>query len=164
MTTKTFKCYLAGPITGLTRDEAIDWRQKVIEKLPPEIQGYSPMRGKSFLSHLGALPPHGYETMPDIGEIGRIMASQTGINRRDFNDVYTSDAVFVNFLGAEKVSIGTVMEIAWAYAFRKPCVVVMEPEKNPHDHAMLRDSSTYITSTIENGIVLLKTLLLPVAH
>ena len=59
--------------------------------------------------------------------------------------------MFVNFLGALEVSIGTVMEISWATLLRKPVVIVAEPN-NIHLHPMVRESTAFIVPTLEDGI------------
>ena len=82
------------------------------------------------------------------------MSSITGINVRDFNDVKTADALLVNFLDSnDKISIGTIMEIAWARAFQIPIVIVME-ENNPHNHGMLTFGNL-VVNTLEEGIELI---------
>lgn len=123
------KVYLAGPITGLTYDGATEWRDKVKEELwKYDVKGLSPMRGKAYLSAEDKIA----DSYSD-----KTMSSITAINLRDRNDVKTSDAILVNLLGAKTVSIGTVMEIAWAIAYDIPCVIVMEKTGNIHEHGML---------------------------
>ena len=58
----------------------------------------------------------------------------------------------MNLLGAERVSIGTVMEIAWAHDHKIPIVAAMEPEGNLHDHPMLRDSISVRVSSLDEAI------------
>ena len=41
--------YLAGPITDCSFDECVDWREQACKMLPGEIEGMSPMRGKTYL-------------------------------------------------------------------------------------------------------------------
>jgi nucleoside 2-deoxyribosyltransferase len=60
--------------------------------------------------------------------------------------------------GATRVSIGTVMEIAWAHAYGKPVVLVME-EGNVHDHPMIRECSPFIVHTLDEGIELVNAIL-----
>lgn len=93
--------YLAGPITGLTWGESTDWREYVKNY----ISTLSPLRGKQRLREIAGNIPimDSYEDHP--------LTTAKGINTRDYNDVKRADAIFVNFLGAKKVSIGTVMEI-----------------------------------------------------
>lgn len=148
-----FLVYLAGPITGLSFGDCTDWREYVHNEVSSKILTMSPMRGKQFLSERAkaGLISGSYEDSP--------LASYKGINTRDYFDVQRTDAIFVNFLGAKTVSIGTVMEIAWARAFSKPVVCVME-EENIHRHTMLEYACGYIVPTLEEGIAVLEAVLL----
>lgn len=144
--------YLAGPITGLSFDSCTDWRKEVRQQLEPEIIAYSPLRSKTYLV--------GETSLADSYD-RHVLSTQRGIYTRDMYDCRTRDLIFVNFLGAQRVSIGTVMEIAWAAAFHKPVVLVMEKENNIHEHSMIREASPLRTDNLEEGIWLTKALLLP---
>jgi nucleoside 2-deoxyribosyltransferase len=136
------KVYLAGPISGENYLDATEWRVDAKRILSDNgITGYSPMRGKAYLSK---------EEQIQDSYSDHTMSSITGINVRDYNDCRTADAILVNLLEAKKVSIGTVMEIAWGRAFSVPVVIVMERE-SIHDHGMLTYGNI-IVSTIEEGI------------
>ena len=140
------KVYLAGPISGHSFQKTTDWRNETKEFLSQHsITGMSPLRGKEYLSK---------ETTIKDNYPNHIMCSITGINVRDFNDVKTADALLVNFLDSnDKISIGTIMEIAWARAFQIPIVIVME-ENNPHNHGMLTFGNL-VVNTLEEGIELI---------
>jgi nucleoside 2-deoxyribosyltransferase len=72
---------------------------------------------------------------------------------RDFNDVRRCDALLVNLLGAAKPSLGTIMELAWAYAFQKPAVVAIEEKGNPHDgHPMIYEAIPFRVATLDEAI------------
>lgn len=137
--------YLAGPITGTSYGECTDWRQYVQEQLDDNwnVAGMSPMRHKDYLLQ---------ETSMDDTYEDQVMSSQRGIFARDFWDSSRCDALFVNLLGADRISIGTVMEISWAWSARRPCVLVMEKEGNLHEHAMLREACPFRVETIDEGI------------
>ena len=111
------------------------------------------MRGKKYLAKETAIKDS-YE-----GD-GHPLSTRRGITCRDRMDVMRCDMVIANFLGAKKVSIGTVMEIAWADAFRKPIVVVME-KGNIHEHSMLNQVSGFIVSSLDEAIELVVTVLSP---
>jgi len=51
------------------------------------------------------------------------------------------------------------MEIAWADLSRIPVVLVMEPEKNGHDHAMIREAAGFRVSTLDEGLRIVKAIL-----
>jgi hypothetical protein len=156
-TMSAFKIYLAGPIRGLTYDESEDWRSRVAGSMPDTIACYSPLRAKHFLRAHGRLGLGGAasDTYPE-----NPLSTARGILTRDHFDCMTSDLIFCNLLGATAISIGTVMEIAWAWAYRKPLVVCIEPD-NLHDHPMIREVTGFACGTIDEGVSLVKTVLLP---
>lgn len=149
---RTFKVYLAGPIAGQTYDQSEDWRNFVAGALPKEIVPYSPLRGKEFLREAGVLGKGSYDENP--------LSTSKGVLTRDRNDVQSSDCVLINVLDAKKVSIGTIMEMAYADAYRVPVVLVMEPG-NPHEHVMFDEAATYRTDSLHDAIDLVTYLLLP---
>lgn len=143
--------YLAGPISGLTYDGCTDWRDAVERTLSiDDFEVASPMRAKKFLNTGEILDAVRYDN---------VLASAQGVMTRDSWDVHRCDAVFANLLGAEKVSIGTVMELAWAWKAGVPAIVVMEPE-NIHNHIMLQQSTPYYCETVDEGLELLYALFL----
>ena len=134
--------FLSGPVTGNAYDSTLSWREEVAKALPSDIVAVSPMRGKDYLKEETQVAD-AYEEYP--------LSSAAGITCRDHNDVKRCDMLFVNFLGAEKVSIGSVMEIAWAHAYQKPIVIVAE-EDNINMHAFVRQVAAFKVRTIEEGI------------
>lgn len=150
-----FYVYLAGPISGLNYDGCTEWRQYVIDNLPEDIKGLSPMRAKAHLKDLKVLTGSYSD---------HVLSTQRGIYARDRFDCTRADAILVNLLGAEKVSIGTVMEIAWAADNNIPVVLAMEKEGNIHDHPMVREACPFVVGTIDEAIFVLTALLLPSSH
>lgn len=139
-----FLVYLSGPIAGLTYGESTDWREFVTQSFPSHIQGVSPMRAKKYLD----IPGKAVENLP----LEFPLSTDRAINTRDRFDTLRAHAVLVNLLGASKVSIGTMMEIAWAYDHKIPVIVAMEPEGNVHDHPMLRDCISVRVASLEEAI------------
>lgn len=125
--------YLAGPISGLTYADSTTWRGYAREYLAGYgVLALSPMRGKQHLADAGVLHSGEY---PES-----VLSTARGITARDRYDVCRSDVLLVNLLGAtERVSIGTVMEIAWADLSRIPIVMAIEEADNPHIHAMVNE-------------------------
>lgn len=143
------KVYLAGPISGTNYEECSTWRELVSEFLTNmDLLPYSPTRGKVYLSKEDKIN----DPRSDL-----IISS---INIRDYNDVITSGAILVNLLGSKRVSIGTVMEIAWARMKQIPIVLVMEKEGNIHDHGMLTYDCIRVEK-LEDGMSCIVELLLP---
>ena len=132
-----FKVYLSGPITGLLYKDAVAWTDYAKEELAKDgINGYRPLRGKEFLKDYKELDAQGYLDANPLG-------TPKGIVGRDRYDVHTSDCILVNLLGAQRVSIGTVFEIAWAEWLYKPIVLVMEKEGNIHEHGMILEYTLF---------------------
>jgi nucleoside 2-deoxyribosyltransferase len=141
--------YLAGGIAGLPGNETIEWRHAAAKQLGNRgIESLDPMRAKSALSGQRRISNnfHDYEGN------GAFFTSR-GIMTRDFNDVKRCDAMLVNLLGLSKPSLGTIMELAWAYAFQKPAVVAIEKDNNPHDnHPMIFEAMPFRVVTLDEAI------------
>lgn len=146
-----FRVYLAGPISGLTYDGAQDWRTIAKERLADAgVKAVSPLRAKEYLRGIPALT----KDCAGYGELN-CMSSPRGIMTRDHYDATQSDAILVNLLGAKTVSIGTVMEIAWAWDNGLPVVVVMEESGNIHEHAMINEAIGFRVTTLDEGIAVI---------
>lgn len=147
--------YLAGPITGLNFKGATDWRDYAIAELAAEdIKGLSPMRCKDYLKDIPELEA----TCESYGALG-LLSSPRNIMTRDRFDATRCDVLLVNLLGAERVSVGTVMEIAWADLYRTPIVCAIEPEGNIHEHAMIAEAIGFRVPTLEAAIEVTKSIL-----
>ena len=107
-----------------------------------------PMYGKGYLKDEKKLKAGGYQ---------QPLSTNHAIFNRDKWMVKQSDIVFANFLGAKQVSIGSMMELAWANDNDKHIVVVMEKD-NPHQHAFVLESATIIYDNIIDAIEYLKCL------
>lgn len=132
------KIYLAGPITGCSWNESEDWRDEFKGIKIPNVECFSPLRGKQYLQHETQISDR-YDEMT--------MSSAKAIMSRDFFDVSTSAAIVVNLRNAKRVSIGTVMEIAWAYQRRIPIIAILEKE-NIHNHSMLDEALNWRVETV----------------
>jgi nucleoside 2-deoxyribosyltransferase len=142
--------YLAGPITGLDYQGCTEWRDSFSERLDDmsrgQIVGMSPLRGKKYLENTGIIG-HGNEKYG-------ILSSGKSIVCRDYYDVRTCDAVVMNLLGAPKVSIGSMFEVAWAYAHSTPLILVIEEdrEENIHHHDMLYEMAGYTVNNLDDAL------------
>lgn len=135
--------YLAGPIKGLEYSIATDWRNDVTNRLAEHgIVCASPMRGKSYLAHEQELGDK-YDA--------HILSTAKAIVTRDRWDTTTCDLVLMNVIGAERVSIGTMIEAGWADASRVPIVLAME-DGNVHDHGMLTEIAGFRTLSLVEAV------------
>ena len=153
--------YLAGPISGLTHDEArFGWRQELVKALASagldHIFCYSPMRGKEFLATIGVLGSD------DTEYPANAMATDAGITTRDYNDVKNCDMMVACFLeSGGRPSLGTAMEYGFAHAHRKP-VVAIGAEDDPNiRHAMLKRVAGYRLRSIPEALPVIAHLLTP---
>lgn len=98
------KVYLCGPINGCTDSEAKDWREWVKANGPSRWSYIDPMvrdyRGRET------------EAFREIVELDKI-------------DVASSDVLLVNY---DKPSVGTSMEVLFAWQLGKRVVVVCRPD------------------------------------
>ena len=141
--------YLAGPITGCTYKGATNWRHSFGARAAElGYNAYSPMRGKEDLKKIRRLRPHGYDSP---------MSTDQAIVRRDSFDVRRADVVLANLVGAEIVSIGTMFELAWAYALGKYVIIVIE-DKNIHGHAFVEQSASAIVESLDDAFKVLEVL------
>lgn len=145
--------YLSGPIAGTDFYGCTSWRRYVSNQLS-EFKCLDPMRGKSYLKDAGPITD---DVTKNTEGYKDYLASDQAIMTRDSWDTFNCDAIFVNFLDVKKVSIGTVMEIAWAWQRRAPIIMCMKKD-NLHDHPMIRAASPFVVSDLDSGIKLLKTL------
>jgi len=144
--------YLAGPMLGLLVVEAVEWRRYVQSRFHDlGIDAFSPMRGYNISA----------DTHLENGDPTDPMHTPHGLVARDRFDVTNRDLLFVNFLGSKEISVGTVMEIAWADLARKPIVIAAEPDNIHTRHAMLSEVSSYIVPDMEEAITIAYKLLLP---
>jgi nucleoside 2-deoxyribosyltransferase len=132
--------YTAGPITGMSWEQATVWRKQLVYALP-NVEVISPLRGKLYLMDEKEIKAE-YDTN---------LSCARGFTTRDRWDVTRADIVVANFLNTSRVSIGTVMELAWADLLRKPIVVILD-EYNPNNHPMVREVAGYVVETLEEAI------------
>lgn len=161
------KVYLAGPIGGCTYAEAQDWRNLLSSLLSTKsdgaIRGYSPLRGKGALRDAGTLSTVAYPFYSPL-------ATSEAILSRDFNDCRTADLIIANFLpydgllGEEGTppSLGTVMEVGFAYALQVPVLAVREFASNPvASHAMVKSAVAFWAISLDEAADMACSILLP---
>ena len=113
------RIYLAGIIDGKHISECREWRTKIIshytnwkgtEKNYGEICFLNPLNGEASISEDG-LSSH----LPS-----------KAILIKDYNAIKKCDLFLVNMntFGVDRPAIGTLMEIAFAYEFRKPVMMI----------------------------------------
>jgi hypothetical protein len=147
--------YLAGPIGGLTWDEATGWRDNVASLLAP-MKTRSPLRPIMFEGQLVDLRDSCYvndgAVLSNSREREAITIPFEHLFKRDYMDCHECDGLFVNFIGAKKKSVGTVCEISWAYRRGIPIVIVMEPGNLNEDVFLERMFTGRRFNTLADGV------------
>lgn len=144
----SYHVYLAGPITGCTYEECVNWREDFLRSMPKSIKCCSPMRGKTSR---GSTCREEADVNAARGASDGFLRTDAAIMHRDYFDCTRADVIVFNFLGATRVSVGTVMEAAWGYQNHTPMVFIMEPNGNLHDHPMMRQCIGFRCATVEEG-------------
>lgn len=151
--------YLAGPISGLTYDEATDWRENDTFCFDIECSGFTPLS-----------PMRGKEQFRDAGRLASTFENDGAAVARDLYDIRRSDVVLVNLLHAKRVSIGTMCELGYAHALAKFIIVVMNPtvlKDNRgleykadalHDHLFVHELASQVVPTLDDALSVLERL------
>jgi nucleoside 2-deoxyribosyltransferase len=146
---KNQKIYLAGPISGKTGPEVVDYFKSMSETLKGiGFDVASPMTGKDSMRTELKFKAEGY---------GNPVSSNHAIFERDKWMVQNSNIILCNLSTAtERVSIGSMYELAWASYLGKHTIVVMGKE-NIHRHAFVLEAADVVFETMEEALEYLKT-------
>lgn len=141
---KTMTIYLAGPISGKGYDEVVD---KYKEVSPILIHmGYKvlcPMVGKKHLRNETDFQAHGFKYP---------VSSNHAIFERDKWMVDQCDIVLCDLSpSGDRVSIGSIMELAWASMLGKHTLVVMQ-EGNIHRHAFVIEAADIVFEVRDDAL------------
>lgn len=142
------KIYLVHPISGLSADDVFDYYVKTKARLQDLYDVLTPMYGKKFLRCEKEFKAHDYK---------HPCTTNHAIFNRDKWMVQQSDIIYANFEKAQGISIGSMMELAWASMLGKHVVVTM-PENNIHAHAFVFEAASVIYNTHEEAMIYLHNL------
>ncbi len=131
--------YLAGPIDGVQRQEALDWREDVSQRLNQAgASTFSPAHAFSVV-YFGGNSPSNKVTARTV----------TGINRYAINQ----SSVVLVYLPKDRITIGTIREIEYAVSIGKPVVVLVERTDVPflslYDTIQVSDWDEAVGAVIE---------------
>lgn len=142
--------YMTGPIGGCTYEGATEWRDDLTLMLAGyNVKCLSPMRGKNYL--VG-------ETSIDSVEYDTPASCPKGVYTRDRWDSLRCDIMVANLLGIKRLSVGTLIEWAWANSQGTPVIMVME-EDNIHNHILVKGGPGFRVETLEEAAELVKAML-----
>lgn len=138
------RIYLCGPISGASYQGATSWRESTKAYLQNcGFEAYSPMRGKEYLST--------QQSIPALQQDAHKLAQNQAINARDSWDVRRCDILLANLEDAQRVSIGSLMEIADAWNQGKYIVLVMKPG-DIHDHPFVRARASIVFEFLDEAV------------
>ena len=169
------KEYLKNVTQKLEHPYPVGTRVRHIDRgMKGEITKISKHRGRHWTywidwgGHQMPYPSHEIEPLTaDVGfsstceEYGHLspLSGPRGIMTRDRFDATRCDVLLVNLLGATKVSIGTMMELAWADLKRTPIVLCIEPTGNVHEHCMVNEATGFRCASLAEGLDVVRAIL-----
>jgi len=148
--------YLCGPMSGLTWQEALAWRKKCEAELYSRWRLINPVRSQIATSSIHDIIPVQLQSDNDYKDL---KDTATGVTAQDEFFIDQSDWLLCNFLNADKVSIGSVWEMGYAWGTHKKILTVLEPG-SIHDHPFIRRRSHVFTPSLNEAIEFFKAIAL----
>jgi len=143
------KIYCCHPITGSSADEVYEYYDDILNVMSS--YGYEvllPLYAKNYLRT---------ETNFRAADYRHPVSTNHAIFNRDRWMVDQSDIVYANLMGSERVSIGTMMELAWASDKGKHVIVAMDKE-NVHRHAFVLEAADVIFDVEKDALEYLENM------
>lgn len=139
------KIYCSHPISGMSYQEVSKYYWNINRLLNPYYTVLSPMTGKEALRTEIEFRAEGYDNP---------VSTNRAIVGRDKWMVQQADVILVNLNNAtERVSIGSVCEMAWAYHLGKHIILILDKEEeNIHLHAFILEMADIIFQTSNEAI------------
>jgi len=139
--------YLAGPMSGLKYDDAVNWRDEAQDKLIDyDIHCLYPNICPKSNTDKGISLPC---------TCGDVLCDENNIVKVDLDYIKQCNVVLANF-NSDRVSIGTVFEIGYAVALGKLIVAIIA-DNNIHTHPFITKHAI-IVKTLEEALELICTL------
>jgi hypothetical protein len=136
--------YLAGAITDCDNGEANDWRRNLTHRLSTlNIAGISPLRCEPLMGERYTLTNQD----PRFGT-ARAIAS------KNFLDVQTCDLTLCympKIINERRLSIGTIIELAWAHSMRKPTILVSDYDFVT-SHPVVQANASWILDSMDDAM------------
>ena len=140
--------YLAGYIHGERIKECSEWRDRIkahyTYRDTKNIRILDPLHGKNT----STITPDGLKSdMP-----------ARAVLQRDMLSVQEADLIIANMdrFGEERVSVGTIMEIAWGFVFAKPIIIITDEQQyTEHPFLFSMKSALYdsVDDMLNSGII-----------
>jgi nucleoside 2-deoxyribosyltransferase len=135
--------YLAGLIQGSVIDKCIGWRRQVVEHYSNWKGTGKPYRDLEFLD-----PCNGESNVSKDGLSSNL--PKRVILDKDYNAIKKCDLFVGNMdnFGVDRPLLGTTMEIAFAYSFHKPIILITK-EKVYREHPFVSQMVSWYFETVE---------------
>jgi nucleoside 2-deoxyribosyltransferase len=135
--------YLAGAITGHSFKEANAWRTLPTFTNKLVKNGWHPLSPLEGLDHLKdekALDAYCEGVDPGL------------VVSKDLDMIDLADAVIANLRIEGPPSIGTMFELGYAYAHRKPIIVIRDDVESVYDHPFIDGTASQIVFHLDGAI------------
>jgi len=144
------RVYLAGPITGLTFEEATGWREEVTDVLTSlGYEVFNPLRGEIELARSHAETPIEATTK----------AGRASVFKRDTFDVRRSDIIVADLTGIGMRSVGTLFELGYAHAMGKMIIALVDkPPKGKKYHPFISGCAASVLHSLDDLYTLMSEL------
>lgn len=139
--------YLAGPMSGLTWRQALEWRKQATDILHTHWRIINPVRHQVSVEQLDEIIPCGVQDDSHTA----LHLCATGLCAQDEFYIDQSDWLLCNYLDAVRPSFGTVWEQGYAWGRNKHILSVIEPG-SLHDHPFVRRRSHVFTPNLDDAI------------
>ena len=141
------KIYIAHPISGGSATEVYKWFDDTANTLMNfGFDVMSPLLGKGHLRTELKFRAEGYN---------HPLSTNHAIYERDKWMCERADVVLTDLSGTERVSIGCMMEMAWAAAAGVHTICVM-PKENVHRHAFVLEAADIVFETFDEAMTYLE--------
>lgn len=143
---KDMSVYLAGYITDSVIDECVAWRKRLRE-VYDDWKGM----GRYPICWLDPLNGEDYSEISHEGLKGVLPAN--AIVHKDYMCVKNADLIVANMntFGQTRPPIGTICELAWAFEFHKP-IVMITTDKNYINHPFMSYFTSWYVSSVDELI------------
>lgn len=142
---KDMTIYLAGYISGSVIEQCVEWRKKIREI-------YDNWKGKRYpICWLDPLNGENYSEVSLDGSNGTI--PKNAIVHKDYMCVKNSDLIVANMntFGQIRPPIGTICELAWAFEFHKPIIMITD-DSNYINHPFISYFVSWYVNTVDELI------------
>lgn len=141
--------YLAGPMSDVSPEVMQEWRQRAGQLLEGPL--FEWRQNRQNVPTFARPEPTGIRTLSPLRPYPGDSETAKSMNRRDFNDLQRSDVILACFLGADRVSLGTCLEMGAAWVLGIPVVTVMEEDNVHNHHPMLSDIEVAQFRTVDEA-------------